>query len=275
VEDKAAAQTLAQALENLNPERVKWTEATLWQKVAWEDFGFEAEGRYLSGPDHRLHLDLKVLLGRTHGKLQVISDGTTLWEIMQVDGRERTVTRAELSRLFESRSKTTGSSQLWAELCQEVCVCGLFPLLNSARRQMTVTHQEMVSWNTHDAIRLTLVWNAHNAEVLAPPDRPWPAYLPRHCFLYLDAETYWPYRLEWWGPGRVPGRDTQVYQIEFRDLVLNQALSPERCVKEFSFGPGQEEVQDRTEALSEAVEARVQELSGEKKPPGRTTFLPK
>jgi hypothetical protein len=265
VEDKAAAQTLDEAVANLQPERIGWTEATLWQKVNWDDFAYQAEGRYLAGPGHHLHLSLTVQVGRTHGELQMICDGTTLWEDMQIQGKERLVSRAELARVLECLGRDTVPPQVRDEFIQEMCVCGLGPWLQSLRRQMVVTHQEFLSWNMHDVMRLTLEWTPHNAEVLAPPQKPWPAYLPRKCLLYLDAETSWPYRLEWWGPGKVPDRENQIYQIEFRDPILHQSVPPERCTRECTLPPGSEEETDRTESYASAVKARTLELTKEKK----------
>jgi len=261
VADPAAAQVLDRAIESLKPERIGWTEAQLWQKVVGEDISYQAEGRYLTGPDHHVHLCLTVHLGSTRGTLQVISDGTTLWEETQIDGKDRVVTQTELAAVCEALAQSTVPSQVRTECFQELCISGLAPWLQSVRRQMTVTHQEMVSWNMHDVIRLTLVWNARTAAALVPPGEPWPAYLPRKCLLYLDAETYWPYRLEWWGPGRVPGRDIQVYQMEFREPVFNPSLSRERCAREFTPEHIPGEVPDRTEAYTDEVEARVKEAA--------------
>jgi hypothetical protein len=266
VEDHAATQILNRAVECLKPERIGWTEARLWHKVAGEEFSFQAEGRYLVGPDHHVHLILNVRLGRTHGTLQVISNGTTLWEEMKVDGMDREVSRVDLARIFDALGQPTVPSQVRTEFFQEMCISGLAPCLQRLRKQMTVTHQELVSWNMHDVIRLNLEWNTRTAETLVTPAEPWPAYLPRKCLLYLDAETYWPYRLEWWGPGKVPGRDMQVYQMEFRDPVVNQTLSAERLAKEFAPDPTPTEMLDNTEAFTQAVETRAQELSKETKP---------
>src|SRR5262249_47178257 len=53
----------------------------------------------------------------------------------------------------------------------------------------------------------------------------------RTCRLYLDAQTLVPMRIEWWGTGGL------VLEIAFSDVVLNQPLSHEECVREFTFTP--------------------------------------
>ena len=37
-------------------------------------------------------------------------------------------------------------------------------------------------------------------QTLTPDGRLWPQGVARQCRVYLDPETYWPCRLEWWGP---------------------------------------------------------------------------
>jgi hypothetical protein len=199
-------------------------------------------------------------MGKTQGILRVISDGSTLWEEMKVDGQERVASRAELARIIESLEQSTVSAQARAELFQEMCISGLAPWLQSLRNQMTVIHQETASWNMHDVLRLTLAWKAPIAAALAPPGQPWPAYLPRKCLLYLDAETHWPYRMEWWGPGKRPDRETQIYQVELREPVFTQVFPARRCAKEFTLEPGPDEVPDCTQAYTDAIEARAQQV---------------
>jgi hypothetical protein len=49
--------------------------------------------------------------------------------------------------------------------------------------------------------------------------------------------------------------------MEFRDPVLNQALSRQRCAREFTPEHMPKEVPDRTEAYTDEVETRVKEAA--------------
>ena len=45
--------------------------------------------------------------------------------------------------------------------------------------------------------------------------------------IYVDAQTRFPFRIEWWGsakPGQTPAL---LLQMEFRDVVVNQAIASE------------------------------------------------
>jgi len=64
-----------------------------------------------------------------------------------------------------------------------------------------------------------------------------PAIRPRTCDLYLDAATHWPVRLEWWGAASPFDTPSLLLQMEFRDLKVNQPLSPEESVRLFSSSP--------------------------------------
>jgi hypothetical protein len=144
-----------------------------------------------------------------------------------------------------------------AELFPELNRSGLAVLLQDLRRRMTVARQEDASWNMRPAVRLTLFWNAATARSLAPAGQPWPAYVPRRCVLYLDGETFWPARLEWWGPAGRANDETALVQMELREPVLNQPLSPDQCEREFAPRPGAEKVPDQTTELARYVRAQA------------------
>src|SRR5262245_41380903 len=76
--DAAAFQDLDQALEALNPARLTWVEAAVWQKVTLRDLTYQAEGRYLAGPDRCFRLELRTRLDGTGGEVRVVCDGTTV-----------------------------------------------------------------------------------------------------------------------------------------------------------------------------------------------------
>jgi hypothetical protein len=265
----AATRTLERAIANLSPDRLTWMEAAVWQQLACDEVSYQAEGRYLAGPNQRLRLNLKVRLGRARSEILVVSDGTTLWQSSRIEGGPRQVSRVELQKVLQALARPAVGSQVRDEFFQSQCFAGLGPLLRGLRTRMVVAGSEELTWNGHAVTRLTLQWSAAQAAALAPAGQPWPAYLPRKCLLYLDAASLWPLRLEWWGPtGRQVG-DVQVFQMEFRDPVLNKALSEEQCARAFAFDPGTVKVADDTREMTELVETRAQQVAGQPPAAGR------
>lgn len=246
--DPKGTAILDRALCNWQPPRVLWLEAGFWQKVIQSDMAYQAEGRFLLGPGQRLRLDLGLRVGRTLGETHVIQEGQTCWEITQLGGDQRMVSRLEPDQAFET--STDGRA-------------GPASILHDLRRRMTVTARADVLWKGHQVTRLGLCWNPLTAASLAPRGTPWPAYTPGRCVVYLDAASGWPFRLEWWGPAERPGRETPLVQMEFRDPVVNQPLSPERCLREFTFQPAPNEVPVPTPVLTRFTERGFQELVDE------------
>src|SRR5262249_49488634 len=82
--DPAAQRLLNQALEELDPKKLGWLETRLRQQGYAQGLSFEADGRYLAGPDHRLRLELTVHVGSTDAVLQIVSDGSTVWDQVQI-----------------------------------------------------------------------------------------------------------------------------------------------------------------------------------------------
>ena len=93
----------------------------------------------------------------------------------------------------------------------------------------------MVRRDSRAFIKLTGSWSDEVMRTLVPADERWPDGLPRQCRLYLEAPTLWPHRVEWWGPLRANAGDALLLQMEFRDPIINQPLSAERCAREFGF----------------------------------------
>jgi len=106
--DPAGAKVLEEALQ---AKSLEWIQTTLWQQVDIQGLTFQAEGNYLSAPDHRLHLNLTVHVGDTTGRLEVISDGTTLWETTKVGDAEPTTALRD----YLSTARTRSAEELAAK----------------------------------------------------------------------------------------------------------------------------------------------------------------
>src|SRR5438067_1872531 len=71
--DPDAVAALDEALAFLGPAQTAWLEMTLWQQVEAQGLSYQAQGRYLSGPGHRLRVELKTYVGATEGELRIVS----------------------------------------------------------------------------------------------------------------------------------------------------------------------------------------------------------
>src|SRR5438309_466990 len=63
--DKHSGDFLDQAIKALDPQKLGWVETTLWHSVDVEGLVMRGEGRFLTGPDHRLRLNLTGFIGDT------------------------------------------------------------------------------------------------------------------------------------------------------------------------------------------------------------------
>jgi hypothetical protein len=266
--DPQAAALLQEAIQSVDPKKLAWVETTLWQLGNLQGLIFQVDGKYLAAPKHRMHLDMHVHVGGTTGHLEVISDGTTVWDVHQVGEGEKLIFKKSLSQVLESLSAPNILEQVRDEFFRAESFSGMAPLLQNIQQRMTVTGQEKVQWNGREMTRLSAVWSADSLKNLPTADNQWLPYLPNQCRVYLlrlGDQTWWPYRVEWWGPAPpVPG-DTLLLQMEYRSPKLNKELSPEQLAREFSFNPGNAEVKDFTKEVSEAYRIRSQQLAAQTK----------
>jgi hypothetical protein len=128
------------------------------------------------------------------------------------------------------------------------------PLFESIRRQMIFTKQEPDRWENHDVLKLTAVWNAEITKGQTASGQ-WPPLEQREYRLFLDAKTFWLYRLEWWGPIGQRGPDSLMMTMEFRDpLIIKPGdKPPEAFSAAFNFDPGKDKVTDGTKLFVEGA----------------------
>jgi hypothetical protein len=268
--DPQGTKTLDEAIKQLDPKKLAWVQTTFWERADVQGLSFQAEGSYLSAPDHRLHLDLNVHMDDAKGKLEIVSDGTRLWEAMQLGQQPRFVRqKVELAKVLESLNGNVEADKVRDEFFQAQLFAGIVPLLQSIQKRMIVTRQDKARHNGKEATKLTAGWGPEISKAISTSDKPWPAFYARQCCIYLEPlgpeKILWPQRFEWWGPAPPRPGDSMLLEIEFRDPKLNQPLSPERCAQEFKFEPGTGEIPDRTEQAVESVKARAEQLVKQKK----------
>jgi hypothetical protein len=238
VPDALATEAVEQALAALAPDRLSWLETGIWQKVRLPGFTYEADGRYLMGPDQCFRLEVQTRQGKAAGALLMVSDGDSLWQATRLGaGAWSEVRHLNLRQVFEALDGPTGSPELRGEFLQGPTFSGVAPLLRNLRGRLVWVKREVRVEGNADRLRLTGTWQPDLAATLAPADKPWPPGLPRQCRLTLDARNHWPRRVEWWGPFERDAPDSLLAEMEFRDPSFNRPLSPQRCEQEFIFRP--------------------------------------
>jgi hypothetical protein len=254
--DPLALEALERALAALDPERVVWLETELWQRVRLPECSYEAEGRYLSAPGRRFRLELHTRQQGGASDLVQVGDGDALWQAMRRgQGPWAQATRVDLNKVQE-HVEGSGSARLQAEFQQGPPTHGVVPLLRDLRQRLVWVRRAVVWVDGAECLELTGVWRPELTAALAPRGRPWPPGLASRCRLILDAESSWPRRVEWWGPGDA-GATERIAEIEFRSPRLNEPLSEDRCDREFRFDPGKAEVKDRTDEFTAQLTARA------------------
>jgi hypothetical protein len=259
--DPAAERVIREAIDELDPNKLGWLETKLQQQVYAAGFSFKADGRYLSGPDHRLRLDLTVHVGGTDGVLHIISDGSTVWEEVYVGKGEHFISSWDLKKVQEKLHNPATLPQIAEQFYRSRSFAGVLPLLQNIRDQMTFIKQEEAEWQKHKVVKLTAVWSADVRKKWTPQDGSWPPLLPRSCRLYLGKTApHWPYRLEWFGPNAPQGEDSLLMEMEFLNPQITSATekAPLRYRGLFTFDPGKAKVVDRTKQISDLVALQVQ-----------------
>jgi hypothetical protein len=230
--DPAVRALLDRALATIQPDVVQWLETDLWQRVDLPGLCYEAEGKLLLAPADRFRLELTTSTPATAGSVPrrcelLVSDGTNVWSAHrgpQGDWIERPQPR-------ESRPASAGTPP--------------------ARRRPELLPGRGGPAALLAQLRTRLKWVRAKAladgrtvlEGLVLPGEgdAGPSKAIRACRVVLEAQSHWPGRIEWWGPGAGPSTgqkgDALLIEMEFRNPILNRPLPLERCVREFNLHP--------------------------------------
>lgn len=264
-EDPAAAALLDRAADTWRPARISWLECGIRQQVMAPGLSYTGEGRYLLAPGYRFRIEVQTHVGGTVGKLLMVSDGLNVWQASRAgDGPWENVSHLGLDEVFAALDGPSGSPRVRSEFLESPNFSGIAPLLRTLRCRMLWVGHQAKRHEDIDVIEVTGAWPASTLRERAPADKPWPAGLPRRCRISLDAQSLWPHRVEWWGPGEGTS-DALLAVTEFRSPVINHPPPAEQCVRAFEFQPGPVTVIDRTNEVVGTVLARVQQVSEEQK----------
>jgi hypothetical protein len=215
--DAEATERVSAAVAALAPEQVQWLECKLWQQGMCEDFTFQACGRLLTAPGQRSRIDVNLKVGGTVGELRQVCDGKTAWQSLRLGDEANTLTQLEGPEQH-GRAVYLGQNG----------ISGPAATLSHLREKMRGTRCTHQRWKDQDVFVIAGALPCIAAGEVEP------RFQARQAVLYLDATSLWPLRIEWWGNDR-DGKPLQLLQqTEFRDPVVNQPLSGERCAAEFA-----------------------------------------
>ncbi len=221
---QSAEQLLAHAVETLDPQRVPWLIVKTWQKQVDDEMSFEADGRLVRGPNHCARLDMTVRRDAEVTKVMVVSDGVGLAHACRSANQRADVK----SQRFLSPAKTPLDGPQVEQVLSAHGCGGPHRLLMDLANKLNTMQSDSGVWHGKSVVRLTGSLKAGDSGLTGEP---------RLCRIYLDAQTLWPHRIEWWSPGQRGDAEHLFLQVEFREPQINQALSHEECVREFTYVP--------------------------------------
>jgi hypothetical protein len=216
------------ALQRLSPERITWLQVTLWQRMTGAESTIESQGSLQIGPRNCARLDLTLSAGACPGRWLVVSDGHALAQVVQL-GKSTPKVNTRLLVPQGQDAEQSGQAPS-AEALRALGCGGPHPLLKDLRARLRDLTLETGLSKGRPVARL------HGRLDAAPAAGT--AVIADFCYLYLDPETLWPARLEWWG-ANAERVHRLLLEIEFRDPLVNRPLSLTECMRVFSYGPEQ------------------------------------
>jgi hypothetical protein len=227
-----AGQLLEKAAEKLTPQRMPWLKTQIRQTMTDAHTNFAAKGFLQRGPNHCARLEMVVFPGAAtkpdeKHRLLVVSDGDVLAQVRHAPGMEPVLRVDPLLANEESVATHAAKEQF---LNGRSCG-GPGALLQEFHLHLqNGTLQTGVLQGTP----VIQIKGDIPAEAMSKCMR---TIIPvRHAYIYLDAKTLWPHRIEWWGADKKhPLR--AILSIEFFEPELGCELSDEECMRTFSYRP--------------------------------------
>ncbi len=250
-QDPTPAALLDQALAEFSPERVQWLQTEVWQQVQLGQDDWQTHGHVFQAPGGRSRLELHTQVQSVQATLLTVCDGSVLWEAVRTcreGGASGTATgpwsrvrrinleelgqREEILKLLSRRE--TGGQQV-APL--GLTSGGIWALLHQLRQNTTWSNYQAVRRGEHNLHKLMGTCGTSEGESLVAQ--------PCQCRLYLDLQTLWPHRLEWWDEKA----ERCLVALELRNPRWQHPLSAAECRERFTFQPGATPVTDQTESM--------------------------
>jgi|GEM_PF-5896650 len=202
---------------------VRWLRVTIWQRLHDAEHAYESTARLLLGPDQCARMETTLRVGAASCQHLLVSDGRALAEVERFAGEPEKVSGCLLPGI------ETGPVR--EHFLRKRGCTGPLPLLSELHTQVRDWHVQTGQRRERSVLRLQGTLEPGRAKREAQPT---PAV--RSCRLYVDAASLLPLRLEWYQHAD-PQRSPLLLEMEYRDLELNRALSPEECARAFTFVP--------------------------------------
>jgi hypothetical protein len=226
---------LDQAIHCYQPANVQWLTMKLWQRGEFQKMTYQIEGEYWEAPGYRMRLMLRTDQGTSPVRMEMLSDGKAFYEVIHFPGSDPVEKWFSFSP--SGRPGVPVSEQMQKEIIRDKGYPGLTYLLHTVRQNLRDLRLRGVTCNGHPMLEIRGTWpNCAPAEANKAARLPLKVIV-RECCLYLDRESFWPYRIEWWGIQEGDTAPRLILQTEYREPVINQPLSTEDADKTFSVPP--------------------------------------
>jgi outer membrane lipoprotein-sorting protein len=198
------------------------------------DFGanrrFKADGLYLQSAGNKVRVDLAIEVGKNKGHLLQVSEGDVLWTVYDT-GQTPKVTRRDVRQILAAAKGADGKSAVLAELG----LGGLPALLAAIEQSIDFKPALAATIEGRKFYVLEGVWKPafrtqFEAQVQQASEGPksLPAQIPDMVRVYLDAETFFPYRIRYLKLPPAAGEEPRpLLTLDFRDIVVNAPIDPE------------------------------------------------
>jgi hypothetical protein len=212
-------------------ESICWLQMTVWHEKLDEGGRYSSHGQYLEGPDSRRRLQVDVTKGSNRSNLTMVSNGDHFWKALKYGKGQLKFSHQPLPQPNGTLPDAAALARAKDQFLSENGFPNLPAMLKDLRARIKDPEIDPGVWGTLRVLRLK--GKLSPAEQTATAGS-WELRL-EHCYLFLDEQTFWPHRLEWWGSAGPGSRPVLLHQLEFRDPLINQPLSPEACDREFTY----------------------------------------
>ena len=199
-------------------DKVEWMAVDVRQKKRQGETPWSSEGTLQRGPNGCCRLERAMRTGTANpNRMTVVSDGKIMARVASSAGAKPKI---------ESWPLPDDPAAKNAILANHGCG-GPATVFAQMRASGTDWAAQPAALGDRPGVALTGMLPAQSADLQTGPD-------PKSARLFLDAETLWLTRAEWWSEH--PDRGGAIlYEIEFLRPRVNQPLSLDECGRVFSY----------------------------------------